>query len=98
MHPYSRDFRSPFKSFLTGRWQRVHIHYLVGVECLARRFKERDELKWVLQKSEKEVQTETILPPTPLMNVDGSRGTEYPNGPRPANFHSIRNRCHYTIY
>ena len=31
------------------------IHCLVGVECLARRFKDRDEVKWVLQKWEKEV-------------------------------------------
>ena len=48
------------------------IHCLVGVECLARRFKDRDEVKWVLQKWEKEVQVETILHPTPSMNVDGS--------------------------
>ena len=31
------------------------IHSLVGVECLARLFKDRDEVKWVLQKWEKEV-------------------------------------------
>ena len=31
------------------------IHCLVGVECLARWFKDRDEVKWVLQKWEKEV-------------------------------------------
>ena len=48
------------------------IHCLVGVECLARRFKDTDEVKWVLQKWEKEVQAETILHPTPSMNVDGS--------------------------
>ena len=48
------------------------IHCLVGVECLARRFKDRDEVKWVLQKWEKVVQVESILHPTPSMNVDGS--------------------------
>ena len=48
------------------------IHCLVGVECLARRFKDRDELKWVLQKWEKEVQVESILHLPPSMNVDGS--------------------------
>ena len=48
------------------------IHCLVGVECLARRFKDRDEVKWVLQKWEKEVQVESILHPTPSMNLDGS--------------------------
>ena len=41
------------------------IRCLVGV-------KDRDEVKWVLQKWEKEVQVETILHPTPSMNVDGS--------------------------
>ena len=48
------------------------IHCLVGVECLPRRFKDRDEVKWVVQKWEKEVQAETILHPTPSMNVGGS--------------------------
>ena len=48
------------------------IQCLVGVECLARRFKDRDEVKWVLQKWEKEVQAKTISHPTPSMNVDGS--------------------------
>ena len=48
------------------------IHCLVGVECLARRFKARDEVKWVLRKWEKEVQVESILHPTASMNVDGS--------------------------
>ena len=46
------------------------IHSLVGVECLARQF--RAEVKWVLQKWEKEVHVESILHPTPSMNVDGS--------------------------
>ena len=48
------------------------IHCLVGVECLARQFKDRDEVKWVLQKWEKEVYVESILHPTPSMHVDGS--------------------------
>ena len=48
------------------------IDCLVGVECLARRLKDRDEVKWVLQKSEKEVRAKTILHPTPFVNVDGS--------------------------
>ena len=48
------------------------IQCLVGVECLARRFKDRDEVKWVLQKWEKQVHVESILHPTPSMNVDGS--------------------------
>ena len=48
------------------------IHCLVGVECLARRFKDRDEVKWVLQKWEKAVHVESILHPTPSMNMDGS--------------------------
>ena len=48
------------------------VHCLVGVECLAQRFKDRDEVKWVLQKWEKGVQVETILHPSPSMNVDGS--------------------------
>ena len=48
------------------------IHCLVGMECLARRFKDRDAVKWVLQKWEKEVQVESILHPTPSINVDGS--------------------------
>ena len=39
------------------------IHYLVGVECLAQRFKERDEVKWVLQKWEKEVLKPSCTPP-----------------------------------
>ena len=43
-------------------------HCLVGLECLARRFKDRDEVKWVLQKWEKEVDAETILHPTPSVN------------------------------
>ena len=33
-----------------------------------RRFKDRDEVKWVLQKWEKEVDAETILHPTPSVN------------------------------
>ena len=45
---------------------------LVGVECLARRFTDRDEVKWVPQMWEKEVHVETILHLTPSMNVDGS--------------------------
>ena len=48
------------------------IHFLVRVECLALRFKDRDEAKWVLQKWEKEVHVESILHPNPSMNVDGS--------------------------
>ena len=48
------------------------IHCLVGVVCLARRFKDRDEVTWVLQKWRKEVHVESILHPTPSMNVDGS--------------------------
>ena len=51
------------------------IHCLVGVECSARRFKDRDEVKWVLQKWEKEVQVKTILHTTPSMNVDGSNAS-----------------------
>ena len=48
------------------------IHCLVGVECLARWFKDRDKVKWVLQKWEKEVQVEPILHSTPNVNVGGS--------------------------
>ena len=36
------------------------IHCLVGLECLARRFKDRHEVRWVLQKWEKEVDAEPI--------------------------------------
>ena len=45
------------------------IHCLVGVECLARRFKDRDEVKWVPQKWEKEVHMESILHPTPSIKL-----------------------------
>ena len=40
--------------------------------CLARRSKDRDEVKWVPKKWEKEVHVESMLHPTPSMNVDGS--------------------------
>ena len=42
------------------------IHCLVGVECLARRFKDRDQVKWVLQNWEMEVHVESIVYPPPL--------------------------------
>ena len=48
------------------------IHCLVGVECLAKWFKDRNMVKWVLQMCEKEVQVETILKPTLFVNVGGS--------------------------
>ena len=56
----------------------------------------------MLQKWEKEVQAETILHLSPSMNVDGSsacvaEASSTPSGPRPTHFHSVRNRCRYTI-
>ena len=48
------------------------INCLVGLDCLARQFKDRDEVKWVLQKWEKKVDAETTLHPTPSMSVDAS--------------------------
>ena len=51
------------------------IHCLVGVECLARWFKDRAEVKWVLQKWENEVRAETILHPTPSVHVGGSNAS-----------------------
>ena len=51
------------------------IHCLVGAECLVQRFKDRDEVKWVPQKWEKEVQAKTILHPTPFVNVGGSNAS-----------------------
>ena len=47
------------------------IHCLVGVGLPDKRLKDRDEVKWVLQRWE-EVQAETILHPTPSMSVGGS--------------------------
>ena len=55
------------------------MHRLVGSECLAKWFKDRDAIKWVLQKWEKEGHAETIshaqttLHPTPFVNVGGSK-------------------------
>ena len=79
------------------------IHCLVGMECLARRFKDRDEVKWVLQKSEKEVQLESIVHPTPSTNVDGSsayvaEASSTPLDLVPPVFHSVRYRCCRTIW
>ena len=37
---------------------------LEGKECIARKFKDRDESRWVLQKWEEEVEVGKILHPT----------------------------------
>ena len=61
--------------FTCGQWCIYYegcIHCLVGLECRARRFMDRDEVKWVLQRWEEVVQVEAILHPTPSVNMGGS--------------------------
>ena len=48
------------------------IWCLEGEECAARKFKDKDESRWVLQKWEEEVQVGKILHPTRLSFFGGA--------------------------
>ena len=67
MHLYRPPFtcgQCHWKVFLWCVYCEGCMWCLEGEECVARKFKDRDESRWVLQKWEKEVEVGKILHPT----------------------------------